>query len=156
MDKVIFLDIDGVLNCVTTPDRIHYHYGIEPAKVDILREIVERTGAVVVLSSSWRTHLNDDMTAATPIGAYLLDSLKGVPLVEMIDRFGTRGEEISRFVYARHVSSYVILDDESHDFKRCGMADRWVKTSWKTGLTAKHVAKVCNVFNRQIEIEERD
>ena len=45
--KVIFLDIDGVLN--TNSDR-----EISNDKLKLLSELVSKTGADVVLSSSWR------------------------------------------------------------------------------------------------------
>ena len=53
--KVIFLDIDGVLNCGTTTeltktgDRF-----VENKFIERLKKIVDETGAKVVLSSDWR------------------------------------------------------------------------------------------------------
>ena len=44
--KVIFLDIDGVLNSDSTPNPRKFPY--------IVEELVRRTGATVVLSSTWR------------------------------------------------------------------------------------------------------
>ena len=51
--KVIFLDIDGVLNNQT----LLYHYGldyIDGDMVELLKHVVSATGAEIVLSSSWR------------------------------------------------------------------------------------------------------
>ena len=49
--RVIFLDFDGVLAPIRTWDR----YGdLEPACIDVLNEIIARTGADVVVSSTWR------------------------------------------------------------------------------------------------------
>lgn len=51
--KIIFLDCDGVLNIPTTP-----HLGIigalEHSLVKIIKDILEKTDAKIVLSSSWR------------------------------------------------------------------------------------------------------
>lgn len=49
--KIIFLDIDGVLN--TNSDR-----NISDEKLIFLSELVSKTGAEIVLSSSWRNWWN--------------------------------------------------------------------------------------------------
>lgn len=50
--KVLFLDIDGVLNCHDA--RPNGYCGIHPGKVRLLDQIVERTGCRIVLASAWR------------------------------------------------------------------------------------------------------
>ena len=52
--KVIFLDIDGVLNCIYTKEEIYSFTFVSPQKIELLKQLVERTGAAVVLSSTWR------------------------------------------------------------------------------------------------------
>ena len=69
--KIIFLDIDGVLNgysrftglCYKVFSKLHLlkfvkrHYdlfGVRTHKVKLLSKIVKKTGAKVVISSSWR------------------------------------------------------------------------------------------------------
>ena len=55
--KIIFLDIDGVLNCVTTKERIpgsKLLLGMEDIKIRYLKEIVDRTDAKIVLTSTWK------------------------------------------------------------------------------------------------------
>ncbi|MGC2316150.1 MAG: HAD domain-containing protein, partial [Bradyrhizobium sp.] len=52
--KVIFLDIDGVLNCEKTPNPRKFPYIVDAALLARLRQLLERTGASVVLSSTWR------------------------------------------------------------------------------------------------------
>ena len=52
--KVIFLDIDGVLN---TEKRLLNNNGelyVEKDKIELLKEIIDKTKAKVVLSSTWR------------------------------------------------------------------------------------------------------
>lgn len=46
--KIIFLDIDGVLNYENSKSKV------EEEKVKLLKEIVDKTGAEIVLSSDWR------------------------------------------------------------------------------------------------------
>jgi hypothetical protein len=55
MDKYIFLDIDGVIATPEslTEDRI---WGLVDSKQDLLGNILEKTDAKLVISSSWRKH----------------------------------------------------------------------------------------------------
>ena len=52
-EKVIFLDVDGVLNSDEFLKR-HTQEIISIDYVKILKEIVDRTNAALVLSSSWK------------------------------------------------------------------------------------------------------
>lgn len=46
--KLLFLDIDGV---ITTHNS---NYCLDPEKMELLGQILGRTGALIVISSSWR------------------------------------------------------------------------------------------------------
>src|SRR5436305_6195221 len=52
--KVIFLDIDGVLNCSKTPNPRDFPYIVDKKLLARFKKLMDRTGAKVVLSSSWR------------------------------------------------------------------------------------------------------
>src|SRR5689334_14670437 len=52
--KVIFLDIDGVLNCSKTPNPRDFPYIVDKKLLARFKKLLERTGARVVLSSTWR------------------------------------------------------------------------------------------------------
>lgn len=113
--KVIFLDIDGVLCCA----RSCVAHGGYPAAgnpvswgkfdevaIKLLQEAMRKTGAIVVLSSSWRSTVN-------------LEALQwrlGIR-IESVTREGTeaepRGAQIHDWLI-RHsgVESYAILDDD--------------------------------------------
>ena len=61
MKKIIFLDIDGVLNSGRwfaktggEPDADGYGVSFDPAAVDCLGRIISETGAEIVISSSWK------------------------------------------------------------------------------------------------------
>ena len=57
--KVIFLDIDGVLNSIKF-DRLRMRDGrsdfIDESRLPLLKQIVDSTNAVIVLSTTWRVH----------------------------------------------------------------------------------------------------
>ncbi|WP_158574748.1 HAD domain-containing protein [Agathobacter rectalis] len=52
--KVIFLDIDGVLNSSKTIDRNFDYPELDPRNLKVLKDIVELSHAVLVLISSWK------------------------------------------------------------------------------------------------------
>ena len=52
--KVIFLDIDGVLNCKKTPNPRKFPYVVDKRLLVRFKRLLEKTGAKVVLSSTWR------------------------------------------------------------------------------------------------------
>jgi hypothetical protein len=54
MKVIVFLDIDGVLNCKKTPNPRKLPYIIDPKLLKRFEGLLERTGAKVVLSSTWR------------------------------------------------------------------------------------------------------
>ena len=52
--KVIFLDIDGVLNCKKTPNPRKFPYVVDKRLLVRFKRLLEKTRAKVVLSSTWR------------------------------------------------------------------------------------------------------
>jgi len=52
--KVIFLDIDGVLNSKNTPNPRKLPYIVDSRLLARFKRLLDRTGAKVVLSSTWR------------------------------------------------------------------------------------------------------
>jgi hypothetical protein len=52
--RIIFLDIDGVLNSSRTPNPRKLPYVVDPALLARFQRLVERSGADVVLTSTWR------------------------------------------------------------------------------------------------------
>ena len=54
--KVIFLDIDGVLNSGAYDRRRNWNEltDIDESRLPLVKQIVDQTGAVIVLSSTWR------------------------------------------------------------------------------------------------------
>jgi hypothetical protein len=103
--KVIFLDIDGVLNCDSTENPRHFPYRTDPALLARLKRLLELTGAQVVLSSTWRYD---------PAGLFSARN-QGVPFIDCIpDLQGEpRRKEILAWLQQRpEVDRFVVLDDE--------------------------------------------
>lgn len=64
--KIIFLDIDGVLNSRAYDRKRNWNEqtDIDETRLPLIKEIVDATGAKIVLSSTWRQHWNKDSIVA--------------------------------------------------------------------------------------------
>jgi hypothetical protein len=108
MRRVIFLDFDGVLAPIRRWDR----YGdLDPACVRVLNDVVARSGADVVVSSTWRhgktvAELQEILKSHGFAGCVLDKTPAGEPGAD-------RGDEISAWLAQHAVSAYVIIDDHS-------------------------------------------
>ena len=116
MNKVIFLDIDGVLNTnwwYTQMDRNtpkdKYGYAFDPKAVANLKRIVEETGANIVISSSWKclglTQMeevwNDRNLPGKIIGITpntVSDEMLLYADIDSMEMFHIRGEEIREWL----------------------------------------------------------
>ena len=52
--KVVFLDIDGVLNCTETPNSRKFPYIVDAKLLRRFKRLLKQSKAKAVLSSSWR------------------------------------------------------------------------------------------------------
>lgn len=123
--KIIFLDIDGVLNSQDfyasdrydrTKSRLEYESMLDPHAIKRLNEIIERTGAYLVLSSTWRLRFRSKY-ARTDIQEFFSKAgIKGTFLGRTTtkwDRF--RGNQIQQWLDDQRgePESFIILDDDS-------------------------------------------
>lgn len=116
--KIIFLDIDGVLN-VMRQERDSFGALFHENFVDNLSTIINETGAKIVISSSWRTDGLDTMK-----NMWIHRQLPGEVIdvtcdcVQIVDNgvcefydMVERGHEIQEWLDRNIVESYVIIDD---------------------------------------------
>ena len=108
---VIFLDIDGVLNCTgkkteLTPEGYN---GIEDELIENVREIVSQTRAEIVLSSSWRKIWDKNPNKCNEDGLYLNEKLDRYNL-KVVDKItskkGFKGNGIKDFIKENNVQKY--------------------------------------------------
>ena len=153
--KVIFLDIDGVLNCVETKEKCKAYVGIDDKMVSWLKRIVEATGAQIVLSSSWKHDWEPiNKEAQNEFGFYVDRALKKHSLTAIDKTYESnsehRGEGIIQWVRTHEVDSFIILDDEWYDFKELGLQSRVIKTEFYNehgGLRNEHVVLAIELLN---------
>jgi hypothetical protein len=109
---------------------------------------MEKTGARLVLSSSWK-HLGLD-----PVNDHLIkygvrekciDKTPGVP-----ENFHVqRGDEIAKWLIntKEKIESFVILDDDSD---MCGLFSRLVQIDRAYGLQSKYVERILELLNTPV------
>jgi hypothetical protein len=122
--KVIFLDIDGVLNCDATPNPRKFPYVVDNRLLARFRKVIERTGAAVVLSSTWRVD---------PVGL-LAAKFYDIPFDDVCPDVpqAPRCEEMQAWLRQHtQVSRYAVLDDEDDCLDELPL----FQPSSKTGLT---------------------
>lgn len=161
--KIIFLDIDGVLNCSTSKSFCHDNIygvikGIDSDKVKRLAKIVEITGAEIILSSDWKDGWEKYYTMPKPSHAKYLDNhlyKKGkltikdkTPNTSKGSWF--RGNEILTYLRSHQdVENYVILDDTFfEDFSIKEISEHLVLTDYKVGLTDADVEKAIKILGK--------
>jgi HAD domain in Swiss Army Knife RNA repair proteins len=142
--KVIFLDIDGVLNCENTPNPRKFPYIVDAALLGRLRQLLEQTGASVVLSSTWRYD---------PAGIFSATHY-GIPFIDVTPDLPTepRCKEILRWLRQNpEVSRYVVIDDEDDDLDGLPL----FQPSSRIGLTDEIVAGAADYLNGKTEKDMR-
>lgn len=165
MIKVIFLDIDGVINTKewhskmtkSTP-KDEYGYAFDPIAVANLAHIVDETGAEIVISSSWKFYgvsklremwqkrnLPGNILDITP--NYVSDEMLLNANLEEIQIGVCRGNEIKEWL-SRHedeVINYAIVDD--FDDLLPEQEDHVVLTDSLIGITERDAAKAIAILN---------
>ena len=172
MKKVIFLDVDGVLNSSRT---LYEDISLEDDLISNLKELVDKTDAKIILSSSWRLSTEAVATLIDKLDKFGLAisgmTYDGVDL-DWLEKYEfdvtkkyldtkfdydenrqikithDRGAEIFKWLHDHDDCAYVILDDEIEDIKPYFSESVIVKTSYKAGLTKEDVKKAIQILNK--------
>lgn len=122
--KIIFLDVDGVLNDYFTEERTKSGWTFISEKYILrLKQIIETTGAKIVLSSDWRYGMDDEnpdedfIELRDKLLEYDIHIMDKTPV---INNGRHRGTEIKKWLddHEGEVEEYVILDDRN-DMSPC-------------------------------------
>jgi hypothetical protein len=153
MNKIIFLDVDGVLNTRSTIRRTSDGCPfVDARKVLRLRDIVERTGASIVLSSSWKYGATKGSTFWEQL-AYceLQEEFRRLRCPLWIDATPCfpqtkRWREINAWLMLHDVDNFVILDDLWEEL--LPFSDHLVTTTQKEGLTKERAELAISILNK--------
>ena len=135
--KVIFLDIDGVLNVVNDNS-------ISIEKIQLLSFIIKSTKADIVLSSSWRYGWNDPNQNIEGKRVFELKKLlynNGITINNTIGLDSTKSIQIANYVKKSKPEKFVVVDDELID------SPNFIQINNESGLTKEYCNKIISILN---------
>ena len=132
--RLIFLDVDGVLNHADSND------AIDEACLRNLQTIINKTDAVLILVSSWKCGWFKENKVMQDDDANYLDSrLKtvGISIFDKSSRYASgRLLEVVDWIMRFNASSFVILDDDFGHYKDTPLEAFCIRTNYyENGLT---------------------
>lgn len=149
--RVLFLDVDGVLNNQTTEERFNGYIGINPVLAKRVQRIVKDTGCKVVLSSYWRLdeanreHVKQEAVEFIDVTPSFTKKLEQ-PIFAR-NRwwdYPLRGSEVQHWLKAHpEVTRYAILDDDGDFYDEQPL----FQTTFVTGITEEIATKVTEYLN---------
>lgn len=171
MEKIIFLDIDGVLNptcyinALRSMDKISQNeiksndeYGelFFNQNCDALKKIINETNAKIVISSTWRKNgiekmqaiwkhrnISGEIIGVTPIFSEHIKIEK-----EKNTNIISRGLEIDYWIKQNNFKGkYVIIDDTKDMLKE--QEHLFVVTNGEVGLTLKDAEQAIKILNKK-------
>lgn len=157
MNKIIFLDIDGVLNSnkyYEECDKLEKDpilttgLDIDEKCVENLKKIIKATNAKIVVSSSWRTIRKFEL-----FKKYM--EKQELPIYDVTPSLDGRGDEIRAWLEKNkeQVQDFILIDDDVFpDFNE--LIEKLIKTSfYKEGLEEKHVRQAIEMLGRTKQID---
>lgn len=153
--KVIFLDVDGVIN----HSYYYFEIGNEEDKcyqylskelIENVKKIVDQTGAKIVLSSSWKSSVDDNLEPRSEMGQYLVDALakSGLFLYGKTETLGiNRYQEIKVWIQNHpKTTQYVILDDSDYSWNDLSL--NWIQCNARIGISESNVIESIRILNQ--------
>ena len=165
MDKVIFLDIDGVLNSKKWFVNNNFRkqkFEIDPDAVKLLNHVIRKTDAKIVISSTWRMgrEINWFRYMFNEIQLYgnVVGKTRSFNHNKCTIPRGTEIEDYCKECYGypsyfeehpSRLKSYVILDDDSDMLYN--QKDNFINTTFEYGLQEKHIPMIISILNTDLK-----
>lgn len=154
--KVVFLDFDGVLNSKNWRNiprsQKEIDRDLDPAAIALLNDLLEVSGANVVISSSWRwsSRLPSIVEDMMKLGFKYPERVIGFTpyLTHYNNEYMTRGEEVALWLKQVPVEAFVILDDRK-EFDN--LKDNLVPTDREHGLQKEDVERAMEILGKKKE-----
>lgn len=145
--KLIFCDIDGVLNSEigTAESGV---LGIEEEKLYLLRALLESTGAELVITSKARfaeSIYEERLKTIENSGIKIRDAFRGKTLSS-----NPKAIEVLAYLQnkCKEIDNILILDDNDHDFSEY-FKHNFILVSTNTGLTVKDVEEGIAILGKE-------
>ena len=156
--KLVFLDWDGVLNSRTffnaqanraTDAKIllfDYDEMLDTKAVALINQLIDKTEAKVVISSSWR--INHSLEELNEILKKFGATFEAIDITPRLPE--ERGIEIQTYLdYVKSkgdiVDSFIVIDDDS-DMAHFRNTDQFIKTTFEYGFTEWHLEQAIKVL----------
>lgn len=144
--KLVFLDVDGVLNHSTSTD------AIDAKCLENLRVIVKQTNSLIILISSWKSGWNKNKNEQFDSDAnYLDERLKEVGL-SIFDKSSRnaypRCFEVTDWLARFNTNKYVVLDDDWGSYIDTPIEEKLIKCDYyDRGLTKELALDAMKLLN---------
>ena len=153
--KVLFLDIDGVLNSSNwyknrphkflkdNPEESDWECELDPAAILVFKKLVHDVPDLqIVISSTWR--LNYELSEFKRRFSQML-SIEPSRVIDKTPRLNTiRGLEIQDWLSRNpQVTKFAIIDDDSD---MGDLMDNLFKTTWAEGIKMEHAKAITDFF----------
>ncbi|MBE6760906.1 MAG: hypothetical protein E7551_01300 [Ruminococcaceae bacterium] len=148
--KIIFLDIDGVLNSLKydmsrSPDDSN----IDITRLPLLKKLVDSTKAKIVLTSSWRKFWEKDEAVISQTGKEINEIFASAGL-EIFDKTpikSTRKDEILAWLSSNNkVKSFCIIDDMALGWEELTAFTVITNPRIGHGLEQRHIQKAVEIL----------
>lgn len=148
--KVIFLDVDGVLNNDATNTRTKSGAEfVDDFLIKRLKRLIDETDAIVVMSSSWRygrscqSHCSDFNELIEKLAEFGVEIEDYTPELRITDK----SVEIDEYLGEHpEIDRFVILDDDDMVLH----SEYHVQTLNRYGLTDENVDEAIAILNKEI------
>lgn len=149
--KIIFLDIDGVLNSFKyDSERKPEDGNIDATRLPLLKRLVDYTGAKIVLTSTWRKFWERDQESIIYEAGKEINRIFASAGLEIFDKtpvLGRRKDEIFAWIKQnKEVEVFCIIDDICFGWDE--LAPFLVNTNPRIGrgLEEKHIEKSISIL----------
>lgn len=167
MNKIIFLDIDGVVtSTIETPGSYLTHapeeYGISPSCIKRIIELCNLTDSKIVISSNWRRFPIDGKWLHPDNFKYYKNPLSELKtylnnfIIDILptDRYITKSEALRLWFIKNDIKdlTYVIFDDDLREgFQTSEFKHNFVLTDGKTGINDDNIEAALNILKTSVK-----
>lgn len=148
MRKILFLDVDGVLNSMQILREATTHHALGDNHLAILKRIIDEIGCEIVLSSTWRCYTDSKRALRIEFQKHKIPLWTG----QTPDLCGERWTEIQKWLVDNvETEAMVVIVDDDSDAELLGrepenVKSHFVQTDFKTGLDEQAFEKIINAF----------
>jgi hypothetical protein len=147
-DKLLFLDIDGVLVTGKYIKQIKNAHTFCPDTISELARIINNTNCKIVISSTWRFNYPEifkTLDKCDPEHAKIIaDVILGPTPILRLDH--SRGIEIQTWMTDNDFHGHFVIVDDDSDMNH--LMSHLIKTKFETGLTSEKADDIINYLNK--------